>query len=96
MEEKKLSVEIELDENTAQGIYSNLAIISHSEGEFIFDFIFVPPQMPKAKVRSRLITSPIHAKRFLLALQENVSKYEQQFGEIKVIQIPEQKIGFVQ
>ncbi len=99
MEEKKESVQqiqIELDDLTAQGVYSNLAIISHSQDEFVIDFVFIQPQVPKAKVRARIITSPQHIKRFLSALQENIKKYEEKFGEIKLEpkhELP--KIGFV-
>jgi hypothetical protein len=74
---------IELDETVAQGIYSNLAVISHSSSEFIVDFIRLMPGVPKAKVQSRIILTPEHAKRLLSALQENISKYEHQFGTIK-------------
>jgi len=88
-------IQIEIDEQTAQGVYCNLAMIGHSETEFIIDFIFVQPQAPKAKVRSRVITSPAHIKRLLVALEENIKKYEQRFGEIKITQLPEEKkIGF--
>jgi hypothetical protein len=80
---KELKVEIQIDEDIAQGIYTNLAAVNHSENEFVFDFIFLQPQSPKAKVRSRLILSPKHAKRFLNALQENISRYEGNFGKIE-------------
>lgn len=73
---------IELTEDVAQGIYSNLAVISHSSSEFILDFIRLMPGVPKAKVQSRIILTPEHAKRLLSALQENVAKYEKQFGTI--------------
>jgi len=92
---KKPEIQIELDETTAQGSYVNLAMIGHSENEIIFDFIFVQPQNQKAKVRSRIITSPGHAKRLLAALQDNISKFEAKFGEIKIAPQPEdKKIGF--
>lgn len=96
MEEVKTELQIEIDEQTAQGIYSNLAMIAHSQTEFVFDFIFIQPQTPKAKVRTRIITTPQHAKKFLLALQENIKRYEDRFGEINVKQIFEgdKKIGF--
>ncbi|MDR2860456.1 MAG: DUF3467 domain-containing protein [Elusimicrobiota bacterium] len=81
--EVKSEIKIEIDEETSSGVYSNLAMISHTDSEFILDFIFIQPQYGKAKVRSRVITSPAHAKRMLAALQDNVSKYETQFGEIK-------------
>jgi hypothetical protein len=96
MEEfKKNEIQIEIDEVTAQGAYANLAMISHSESEFILDFIFMQPQNPKARVRNRVITSPIHAKRILSALKDNVAKYESRFGEIKAdILQNDKKIGF--
>ena len=74
---------IELSEEIAQGIYSNLAVISHSSSEFIVDFIRLMPGVPKAKVQSRIILTPEHAKRLLSALQDNIAKYENQFGVIK-------------
>ncbi len=94
-QQKEQQIQIEIDDLTAQGVYSNLAVISHSENEFIFDFIFIQPQVPKAKVRTRVITSPKHAKQFLLALQENIKKYESTFGEIRIEHIVTPKIGFV-
>ena len=94
-ETKKPEIQIEIDDITAQGIYVNLAMIGHSEGEFVIDFIFMQPQTPKAKVRGRVITSPGHAKRLLAALQDNIAKYETRFGPIRV-NLPEddKKIGF--
>lgn len=95
-EKKEQQIQIEIDDVTAQGVYSNLAIITHSPDEFILDFIFIQPQIPKAKVRTRVITSPQHVKRFFYALQDNIKKYEEKFGEIKVEPRPElPKIGFV-
>lgn len=85
MEEKKkqeVKLEIQLDEDMAQGAYVNLASVNHTEAEFVVDFIFVQPQAPRAKVRSRVILSPQHAKRFVAAMQENLGRYEQSFGEI--------------
>jgi hypothetical protein len=75
---------IELNEEVAQGIYSNLAIITHSTSEFVIDFVRVMPGIPKAGVKSRIILTPEHAKRLMLALQDNVKKFEQQNGTIKV------------
>ncbi len=98
MEERKQPVElkIELDEAAAQGIFSNLALISHTETEFTLDFIYVQPQEPKGKVRARIITSPSHAKRFADALLENIQIYEQSHGEIKPAgQALEQKARFL-
>ncbi|MCL2144963.1 MAG: DUF3467 domain-containing protein [Endomicrobia bacterium] len=84
MEEKKTAeVKIEIDEQTSNGIYSNLALITHSESEFVLDFIFFQPQNKKAKVRSRIITSPAHVKRMIGALKENIARYESKFGQIK-------------
>ena len=84
LEEKKKEVklEIHLDENMAQGAYVNLAAVNHNEAEFVIDFAFVQPQAPIAKVRSRVILSPQHAKRLVAVLQENLGRYEQKFGEI--------------
>lgn len=76
-------INIELDDETAQGIYANLAIITHSSSEFILDFVRMMPGVPKAKVQTRMILTPEHAKRLLRALQDNVEKYESQFGKIK-------------
>ena len=83
--EKKLEnqLQIELKEDVAQGIYCNLAVISHSSSEFIMDLIRVLPGMPKAKVKNRIILNPENAKRLMLSLQENVARYEKHFGTIK-------------
>lgn len=78
----QVKLQIQLDEEIAQGSYVNLAMVNHSETEFIIDFIFVQPQQPRAKVRARIISSPKHTKRLLNALQENVAKFEQRFGTI--------------
>ena len=76
-------INIELDEKTAEGIYSNLAVINHSASEFVVDFITLMPGAPKAKVRSRIVLTPEHAKRFLKALGENIHKFESTHGSIK-------------
>ena len=76
-------LEIALDEEMAQGSYVNLAVINHSDSEFVLDFIFVQPQVPRGKVRARIVTSPRHAKRLLQSLAENVRRYEQQHGPIE-------------
>ena len=92
---KKTEIQVEVEENTAQGVYVNLAMVSHSESEFVLDFIFVQPQHSKAKVRSRVITSPSHAKRIMAALKENIAKYEARFGALKAnVVSDEKKIGF--
>lgn len=75
---------VELTDDVAGGIYSNLAIISHTPSEFVIDFLQVLPGLPKARVRSRVILSPYHYKRLLLAMQDNLAKYESRFGEISV------------
>ncbi len=77
---------IELSEEIADGIYSNLAIISHSNSEFVIDFIKVMPGMPKAKVKSRILMTPEHAKRLYSALQDNINKYEANHGKVKDIE----------
>lgn len=80
---------IELDEKTAEGCYSNLAIINHSNTEFVVDFISVMPGVPKAKVKSRIILTPQHAKRLLKALEENIHRFEAVNGTIKEVeQVP--------
>ncbi len=76
-------INIELNEEVAQGKYSNLAIITHSSSEFVIDFVRVMPGVPKAKVNSRIILTPEHAKRLMLALQENIKKFEAMHGPIK-------------
>jgi len=77
-------INIELTEDIAQGTYSNLAIISHSSSEFVIDFVRIMPGITKAKVKSRVILTPEHAKRLLQALQDNVSKYESIHGTINI------------
>ncbi len=79
-------ISIELNEDTAQGIYSNLAVITHSSAEFIIDFIRIMPGIPKAQVKSRIILSPEHSKRLLNALKDNISKYESVHGLIKQVE----------
>ena len=79
---------IELSEEIAEGIYSNLAIITHSSSEFVLDFIRVMPGVPKAKVKSRVILTPEHAKRLLKALEDNLDKFETAHGRIKIQQDP--------
>jgi hypothetical protein len=80
----KNQLNINLSEEVAQGIYSNLAVINHSSSEFILDYIRVMPGMPQAQVKSRVIMTPEHAKRFLNALRDNIEKYEEAYGEIEV------------
>src|ERR1700722_8878036 len=79
----QVNINIELPEEVAEGIYSNLAIITHSPSEFVIDFIKIMPGVPKARVKSRILLTPQHAKRLMMALSENVMKYEQLHGKIK-------------
>jgi hypothetical protein len=83
MENQENQLNIELSEEVAEGIYSNLAIITHSQSEFVLDFIKMMPGVPKARVKARIILTPQHAKRLLHALSDNVQKFEQQNGKIK-------------
>jgi hypothetical protein len=77
-------VQLQLDEPIAQGAYSNLVLINHSENEFVLDFAYVQPANPIAKVRARILSSPRHTKRLLAALQKNIERYEQRFGKIEL------------
>ena len=91
---KQKQLNIAIDENIANGIYSNLAIINHSNSEFIVDFITVMPGAPKAKVTSRVILTPEHAKRFKKALEDNIIRYENANGEIKIQDPPSIPLNF--
>ena len=88
MEDKKKKhqhqIKVELDDTVGQGEYVNFAVVTHSIAEFIMDFIRVLPGVPKSKVKSRIVISPIHAKTFMLALQDNIKKFEDKYGVIKV------------
>ncbi|GBU07481.1 hypothetical protein AwDysgo_08120 [Bacteroidales bacterium] len=84
--EQNQGIQIELSDEIAQGTYVNLAIIAHSSSEFVVDFVRIVPSVPKAKVKSRIILTPEHAKRLMFALEENIRKYENQFGEINVLE----------
>lgn len=90
--QKQLNIAI--DESVANGIYSNLAIINHSNSEFIVDFITVMPGSPKAKVTSRVILTPEHVKRFKKALEDNIMRYENTNGEIKIKDSPNIPLNF--
>jgi len=96
--QQQQQINIELGDSEAEGNYSNLVLITHSPAEFIFDFARVLPGKNKAKVYSRIIKAPQHAKSFLMALQENIKKYEEQYGEIalKGIDSKQRNIGFHQ
>ena len=82
---KQNQINIELNEEVAQGVYSNLAVITHSSSQFVLDFVRVMPGIPKASVKSRIIITPEHAKRLLAALKENIEKYEAIHGPVKKV-----------
>lgn len=84
-DQKSNQISIELNEEVSQGIYSNLAIITHSSAEFVIDFVRIMPGVPKAQVKSRIILTPEHAKRLAAALEDNITKYESVHGIIKEI-----------
>ncbi len=88
-QQQPLQVKIEIDDETSQGVYSNLALLTHTETEFVLDFIYIQPQAPKAKVRARILTSPAHTKLLLAALQDNIKRFENKFGVIKTPGSPE-------
>lgn len=87
-EQNNNQLNIELTEEIAEGIYSNLAIITHSNSEFVLDFIKLMPGVPKAKVKSRIVLTPQHAKRLMKALKDNIGKFEQTHGPIKDTDVP--------
>lgn len=91
---KQGQINIEVGEEVADGTYSNLAIINHSVSEFIVDFINIMPGVPKAKVKSRIILTPQHAKRLTKALSENVQRFEKAHGEIKDYEQPPIPMNF--
>lgn len=88
-ENQQNQINIELNEEVAEGVYSNLAIITHSHSEFVIDFINIMPGVPKARVKSRIILTPEHAKRLSAALRDNIAKFEAQHGEIKHTDVPQ-------
>ncbi len=94
MEEMKKPFEIELPPDKADGTYANLVVISHSASEIIIDFARIMPGVPKARVQARIIMTPQHAKGLLKTLEENLKKYEAQFGEIKFPKGEEKRVGF--
>ncbi|RZJ63509.1 MAG: DUF3467 domain-containing protein [Flavobacterium sp.] len=87
-------INIELDEKTAEGTYSNLAIINHSASEFVVDFVSIMPGTPKAKVKSRIVLTPQHAKRLLKALGENIHRFESAHGVISDTEQPSIPLSF--
>lgn len=82
---KKHQIKIELDDNIGQGEYVNFAVVTHSPAEFVMDYIRVLPGIIKSKVKARIIIAPMHAKTLMMALQDNIKKYESKFGEIKIV-----------
>jgi len=93
--DQKQQINVELSDEIAEGIYSNLAMIAHSNSEFVIDFIRLMPGIPKAKVKSRIIMTPDHAKRLLLALKDNIEKYEKAFGKIEGgMEVPQFPLNF--
>ena len=82
----EIQLQIQLDEDIALGHYCNMGLVNHTETEFTLDFIYVQPQQPKAKVRSRIITNPKHMKRLVLAMQDNLAKFEAKFGTIELLE----------
>lgn len=94
MNNEQQQINIELDEKTAEGIYSNLAIINHSQSEFVLDFINIMPGVPKSKVKARIILTPQHAKRLLKAIAENINRFENVHGEIKESDQPHIPLNF--
>ena len=91
---KNNQLNIELSEEVAEGIYSNLAVITHSNSEFVIDFIKMMPGVPKAKVKSRIVLTPQHAKRLMKALKDNLAKFEQEHGVIKDTDMPMLPMNF--
>ena len=92
--EKSKKINIEIDEKTSEGIYSNLAIINHSSSEFVMDFISIMPGLAKNKVKSRIIITPQHAKKLRKALNDNIDKFEKNFGSIKDYENPKFQLNF--
>jgi uncharacterized protein (DUF1778 family) len=93
-QQQQQQINIELTEEMAEGIYSNLAIINHSASEFVVDFVCIMPGAPKAKVKSRIVLTPQHAKRLVKALAENVHRFEMAHGEIKDTEQPPIPLNF--
>src|SRR5260370_9928639 len=82
----EIQLQIQLDDNIADGQYINMALVNHTETEFTIDFIYVQPQQPKARVRSRIITNPKHMKLLLIAMQDNVTKFSPKVGPISLVE----------
>lgn len=93
-EQNNNQLNIEITEEIAEGQYANLAIITHSHAEFVIDFVNVMPGTPKSKVKSRLIMTPQHTKRFMKALMENISRFEDAHGDIQDLEQVEIPMNF--
>jgi hypothetical protein len=83
-----IQLQIEIDPATAVGAFVNMAMVNHTETEFTLDLVYVQPQAPRATVRARAITTPKHMKRLLLAIQDNLQKYEARFGAVDLGETP--------
>jgi hypothetical protein len=81
---KAPKIQLQMDDETAQGQYANLVLINHTDSEFLLDFAFLQPATPRAKVCARIISSPRHTKRLLRALQKNIERFEERFGPIEL------------
>jgi hypothetical protein len=77
-------LQVQIDDDVSQGVYSNLVLLNHTENEFVLDFAFIQPTNGRAKVRARVVSSPRHTKRLLLALQKNLERYEERFGRVEL------------
>jgi hypothetical protein len=81
-------IQIDIDDTTSQGVYSNLVLLNHNDNEFVLDFAYVQPGAPRARVRSRIILSARHSKRLLHALEANIRRHEERFGKIQEVDPP--------
>jgi len=88
-------IQIDIDDATAQGAYTNLVLLNHNDNEFVLDFAYVQPATPRARVRARILSSPRHAKRLLRALELNIRHYEERFGRIEEPELPPFPSGVV-
>ena len=88
MPKDKLNIEVQIDPEIESGQYVNMVVAQHSPSEFVLDFIFIPPGQPKARVKSRVILAPEHAKRLLGLMTENIKRYEDRFGKIRLTEAP--------
>jgi ribonuclease BN (tRNA processing enzyme) len=93
-QQQQNQINIEISEEMAEGTYANLAIITHSHSEFVLDFVSIMPSAPKSKVKSRIIFTPMHAKRFMKALKENIERFEESNGTIQDLEQVELPMHF--